>query len=309
MRLSRRVCATATAAALLMLAAACGSSSGQSDNAASSAPKLTIMVAGITKLNQLPSAVVLNLGLLKKQGLDATVESTPAGVDAETTLVAGEVQAVSGFYAHTIDLAAQNKYIECVVVTNLAPQIVYLVGKSSEGSITSLAGFAGKTFGVSSRGSASDFLSNYLFESAGVNYSSVHVTQAGNLDTFLSAVEHNQIAGGAVTDPVATQLLSTGQAKTILDLRSVAATNKAFGGPYPSDCMYMDRSYVQSNSAVVQKVVNAYVEALKWMSTHTAAQIVAVLPASYYQGISKASYTAMVQANLSSFSTDGLMPG
>ena len=61
--------------------------------------------------------------------------------------------------------------------------------------------------------------------------------------------------------------------KLLVDLRSPASTQAALGGPYPFICLFMNNSYVNSHKAVVQHIVNAYVKTLKWIHTHTAAEI------------------------------------
>ena len=72
-------------------------------------------------------------------------------------------------------------------------------------------------------------------------------------------------------------------------------------------CLFMQNSYVSSHQATVQKLVNAYVKTLKWMQTHTAAQIADQMPADYYAG-NKALYVTALQNQMAIFSPDGKMP-
>src|SRR5712692_7379823 len=69
----------------------------------------------------------------------------------------------------------------------------------------------------------------------------------------------------------------------------------------------MHKTYVSSHQAVVQKLVNAYVKTLKWMQTHTAAEIADKMPADYYAG-NKALYVTALQNQMAIFSPDGSMP-
>ena len=69
----------------------------------------------------------------------------------------------------------------------------------------------------------------------------------------------------------------------------------------------MNNSYVNSHKDVVQKLVNAYVKTLKWIHTHSAAEIANMMPADYYAG-DKALYVTALQNQLSIFSPDGTMP-
>ena len=52
------------------------------------------MVGGIDKVIYLPAMLTQRLGYFKDEGLDVELLTEPAGVQAETALVAGEVQGV-----------------------------------------------------------------------------------------------------------------------------------------------------------------------------------------------------------------------
>src|SRR5690349_12213416 len=77
--------------------------------------KVTIMVGGYEKQIYLPAKLTEALGYFKDEGLDVELLNEPAGVDAENEMLAGAVQAVVGFYDHSIDLQAKGKFVESVV--------------------------------------------------------------------------------------------------------------------------------------------------------------------------------------------------
>src|SRR3954447_23267083 len=77
--------------------------------------KVTIMVGGYEKQIYLPAKLAEALGYFKDEGLDVELLNEPAGVDAENEMLAGAVQAVVGFYDHSIDLQAKGKFVESVV--------------------------------------------------------------------------------------------------------------------------------------------------------------------------------------------------
>jgi NitT/TauT family transport system substrate-binding protein len=95
--------------------------------------------------------------------------------------------------------------------------------------------------------------------------------------------------------------------RVLVDLRTPAKTKTAMGGPYPFIAIMLRTSYVNSHKSTVQKLVNAYVRTLKWIHTHTAAQIAAKLPVDYYAG-NKSLYLATLKAQLPVFSPDSMMP-
>src|SRR2546428_13129112 len=69
----------------------------------------------------------------------------------------------------------------------------------------------------------------------------------------------------------------------------------------------MRADWVAQNKGVVQRVVNAYVKTLKWIATHTPAEIADKLPADYYAG-DKDLYLSALTGSMTMHSPDGKMP-
>ena len=65
---------------------------------------------------------------------------------------------------------------------------------------------------------------------------------------------------------------------------------------------------MQSNKATVQKMVNALLESLNYIQTHSAAQIAAVVPAANYGAAGKTAYEQALANEIGMFSPTGLMP-
>jgi len=88
---------------------------------ASAADTIRIMVAGIDKQIYLPATLAQRLGYFTAQGLSVELSSEASGVHAEDQLLTGAVQAVVGFYDHTISLQAKGKFVQAVVQFSQAP--------------------------------------------------------------------------------------------------------------------------------------------------------------------------------------------
>jgi len=129
---------------------------------ASAAAKITIMVGGINKMVYLPAKLAEQLGYFKEEGLDVELQSQPAGVDAENELLAGAVQAVVGFYDHSIDLQTKGKEITAITILGQVPGEVELVSTKAAPHFQSMADAKGKTLGVTGLGSSTNFLTQYL---------------------------------------------------------------------------------------------------------------------------------------------------
>src|SRR5215469_4386127 len=70
---------------------------------------LSIMVGGLSKQIYLPNELTLKLGYFAQQGLDVTLIDEASGQSSEDQVLAGQVDAGSGSYNHTIELQAAGK--------------------------------------------------------------------------------------------------------------------------------------------------------------------------------------------------------
>jgi NitT/TauT family transport system substrate-binding protein len=70
----------------------------------------------------------------------------------------------------------------------------------------------------------------------------------------------------------------------------------------------MPTEWVNSNKATVQKLVNAYVATLKWIQSHSGAEIADKMPADYYKGVGKDAYVAALNSEKGIFNPTGVMP-
>ena len=269
--------------------------------------KVSLMVGGLEKQIYLPARLAEQLGYFKEQGLEVELLSEPAGVEAENAMIAGEVQGVVGFYDHTIDLQAKGKAIESVVQFSQAPGEVELVSAKLADQVKSFADLKGMSVGVTGLGSSTNFLTQYLAVKSGLQLSDITSVAVGAGNTFIAAMKQGQIAAGMTTEPTISRMLKTGDAKILIDMRSVADTRAALGGLYPAACVYMLTSWVEAHKPEVQKLANAFVKTLQYIASHDAADIAAHMPKDYYAG-DKDMYVKALADGKQMFTPDGKMP-
>ncbi|MDB5788349.1 ABC transporter substrate-binding protein [Caballeronia mineralivorans] len=269
--------------------------------------KVTIMVGGITKLIYLPARLTEQLGYFKDEGLDVELLSQPAGVDAENELLAGAVQAVVGFYDHSIDLQAKGKEVKAIVVFGQVPGEVEMVASSQAATIKSMADVKGKTLGVTGLGSSTNFLTQYLAHLNGISSSQYSVLPVGADNSFIAAIKQNRIDAGMTTEPTVSQLLKSGDAKVLVDMRDVAGTRAALGGTYPASSLYVQSAWLDTHKDEAAKLARAFVRTLQYLHTHSADEIAAQMPKDYY-GSDKALYVSALKASLPMYTVDGKMP-
>ncbi|MFE2430058.1 ABC transporter substrate-binding protein [Streptomyces sp. NPDC059373] len=307
MRRIAKISAAAVVGALALSSlTACGDSSASASGGKGG--KVKIMVGGLDKVIYLPAMLTQQLGYFKAEGVDVQLLTEPAGVQAETALVSGDVQGTVGFYDHTLDLQVKGKQVESVVQFSQAPGEVEIVSNKAAGEISGPKDFKGKKLGVTGIGSSTDFLTKYLAVNSGVQTSQFTPVAVGAGQTFISALQQGSIQGGMTTDPTVATILDKKLGKVLIDMRTPEGSKAALGGLYPSSSLYMQTEWVNSHKDTVQKLANAFVKTLKWMSTHSAAEIAAKMPADYAQGGGKELYAQAIKSTLPMFTTDGVMP-
>lgn len=280
---------------------------GASPAMAADSGKITIMVGGITKMIYLPAKLTEQLGYFKEEGLDVELQSQPAGVDAENELLAGAVQAVVGFYDHSIDLQSKGKEVTAITIFGQVPGEVEMVSTKAAATIKSMADVKGKTLGVTGLGSSTNFLTQYLAAKHGITSSQYSVLPVGADNTFIVAIKQGRIDAGMTTEPTVSQLLKTGEASVLVDMRTVEGTVKALGGLYPASSLYVQGPWLKSHKAEAGKLARAFVKTLKFINTHSAEEIADKMPKDYY-GNNKPMYVQALQNSLPMFAADGKMP-
>lgn len=270
------------------------------------AEDVSLMVGGIEKQIYLPVVLAQRLGYFDDEGLNVSLLSEPAGVEAADEMLAGAVQGVIGFYDHTIDLQGLGKYTESVVQFSSAPGEVEMVSNRLPNA-KSIADLKGMHVGITDLGSSTDFLTEYLLTMAGLSYDTVSPDPIGAGDTLISAMKQNRIQAAMTTEPTISRLIKLNLAHVMIDLRTQAGARSALGGVYPAACLYIQASWVDSHPNTVQKLANALVRALHFISTHSAEEISDAMPPDYFAG-DKALYVKALDSGKSMFTVDGRMP-
>src|SRR6202162_2224173 len=222
-------------------------------------PKITIMVGGITKMIYLPAKLAEQLGYFAAEGLNVELQSQPTGIDAENELLAGAVQAVVGFYDHSIDLQSKGKEITALVIFGQVPGEVEMVSTQASATIKSMADVKGKTLGVTGLGSSTNFLTQYLAAKQGILSNQYSLLPVGADNTFIAAIKQGRIDAGMTTEPTVSQLLKTGDAKVLVDMRDVAGTRAALGGTYPASSLYVQSAWLETHKDEAAKLARAFV--------------------------------------------------
>jgi NitT/TauT family transport system substrate-binding protein len=309
--------AAAACAAALGLAAC--SSSGSSSAPATSAgggasqdaglPTVTMMVGGINKQIYLPYQLAQSLGFYKKYGVNMVLSNEVAGgVGAETAMASGQVDMAGAWYVHTINFQLQGKSVVDVAQLSGSPGERIMCATGTH--VTSPAQWKGQSIGVTDLGSGTDQLTQYLAARYGLHKGDYSRIAAGDGSTMIAALQHHKILCGMTTQPTVAAIEKLGVGYPAFDLTTTAGVQKWLGGFTPTAGVLALSSWVDANKATVQKVVDAIVATMRWLATHSAADVANVLPPSFVSNalVTKSTYISTLATDKTQFLPDGLMP-
>jgi len=267
--------------------------------------RVALIVAGLDKQIYLPVRLAAQLGYFRDQELEVELLSEPSGANAEDVLLVGGAQGVVGAYHHTLDLQARGKAAQSVVLFTLSPGEVELVAARQAGAISSPADWKGRRLGVTGLSSVTHVLTHALAIRQGLKPQDYTVLPVGSGPAFAAALREGRIDGGMSSEPLASSLVQSGEARVLVDLRTPEATQKALGQSYPFAALYLQSAWISSHPGEVQRLVTALVRALRFIQQRSPAEVAAALG---LQGDEAALYAKALGESRAMFSADGLMP-
>src|SRR5579859_5911177 len=104
-----------------VFAAMCAVAIGPAMHSQAQSLHTSIMVGGLNKIIYMVPTVAKQLGYFDEQGLQIDVLDEPAGADAETAMLSGQVDGTVGFYDHNLDLQGKGKATESVIQFDWVP--------------------------------------------------------------------------------------------------------------------------------------------------------------------------------------------
>ena len=257
-------------------------------------------------LTYLPVIIADRKGYFKDEGLSVEISAFPGGSKALEALLGGSLDMVSGAYSNTLTMAAKGQKLVEFVEQIRCPGFALAVSKRKMAGFKGPQDMKGWNIGVSSPGSSTHMVLNYILSKYGLAPTDVSVIGVGTSAGAVAAMRAGSIDAVLNSDPVITILLANGDATNVVDMRTPDTSNAVFGGPYPEASVYTTAAFAAKNPHTLQAVTNAVVKAERWMAAASPDEIASALPEEYLLG-DKAMYLNAMAAMRSCYSPDGLM--
>jgi NitT/TauT family transport system substrate-binding protein len=162
----------------------------------------------------------------------------------------------------------------------------------------------GMKIGVTAPGSGTHFMVQHFMLRNGLKPSDASFVGVGASASAVAAVQRGEIDAIVNVDPMISLLESQGLIKVVADTRTPEGTRQVFGGPYPAAVLYAPNIFTEKNPRTTQALANALVGGLKWIASHSPAEIAGVMPDEYALG-NKPLYVQSIKNSLPMYSPDG----
>lgn len=257
--------------------AACGSGSDAQQQDGNS---VTIGVGGQPVLAYLPTTLAAQLGCYEKNGIDADIQDLQSGSKALQAMLGGSTEVTSGYYDHTVQMAAKGQDVPAFVNMLRYPSMVLAVAPDSAGEIDSIADLDGKIVGVTAPGSSTDFFLKHLLTEAGLSPDAASVQAIGGDATAVAAMEQGQVDAAVMADPASSQLEERAGELTILaDTRTEEGVQESYGTTtYPAAVLYAKQSWIDENQDTTAALAASITCALDFIQQSSPEDIAAKMP-------------------------------
>jgi NitT/TauT family transport system substrate-binding protein len=271
-------------------------------------PSLKIVTAGTSsQIYFIIPALARQLGYFKDEGLDIEWYDAGSGAKGVQALVAGGADIAIGSFEHTIHMQAKGKSLVSIVAYNESAGNAFGVTKERAAMVKDgKIDLKGAQIGVSSPGSSTHMFATLVTRDAGLQPSDVSYIAVGTGAGAVAAFRGGKVDAMSNTDPIITELVDSGYMVLIADGRKLSDSQKYYGGPYASGCLYASAEFIEKYPNTAQAVANAIVRVFRWLRTADTDKIISVLPPQYVAA-NRDLYRRSIQNNIASWSKDGLI--
>ncbi len=252
-----------------------------------------------------------SLGYFKAEGLEVIrvdlLKVSPEDYLMQAPLIKGDIDASYHWFNHAVFGVRHNLPVKAVMVFNNAPAMSVLVANRVKDQIKDAADFQGRRVAEGAGYGTKSVITHYLTRQAGLSpdsFTPVMLEHEGRQEAVIKGLKAGEVDVMTFQEPTTSALEATGLVTTLFDLNSGASTAKVLGAPWPAQSLLMAPSFINAHPETVQKLVNAFVRTMRFINTHTADEIIAKLPANYFDGKDRAAEIDYIKRTMPSLATD-----
>ena len=269
--------------------------------------RIVLLVDEVKAIRNFPVVVAERLGYLKSGDTDVTVMNIRDDIAHADMLADGRVDAVMAYYHHNIVNQADGRPSQAIVTLGVTPGAKVLVANPARERFKSLADLKGSRFIAGGAGSSKSTVANALMLAGGHRIADYTRLGTDGRERNLAALRDGAADFVVAPVPEGDFYEAQGVATVFADLTGVEGTKKHFGTLFPSSTVFMSSARIQAHPEIAQHLATAFVRTLKYINSHSAEQIAALIPVEV-SGKDRAAYLKVLRQEMAMFANDGRMP-
>ena len=269
--------------------------------------RIVLLVDEWKAVRNLPVVVAERLGYLKSDGMDVTVMNVRDDVWHGDMLMDGRIDAVMAYWHHNVVNQSIGRDTQAIITLGVTPGAKLLVSNHAKDRYRTLADLKGSRFIAGGAGSSKTTLANALVLAAGLKLSDYTRLGTDGKDKNVAALREGRADFIVAPTPDGSFYESQGVASVFADLTTLEGTKKALGVPFPSSTVFMATARVKDRPDIARHLAKAFARALRYINTHSADEIAALVPEEV-SGKDREKYMLAMKEALPMFATDGRMP-
>ena len=260
------------------------------------------LVVQTPSTNNYPTHFAKWLGFFDQEGVQVSISQIAGASKVLEAVVASSADVGSGVYEQALQMAAEGREVKTFLTFARSPNFAILAAPKS--GVRTIADLKGKSVGISSLGSPSQFYLNHLLRGAGVQPELVSTAGVGMAATAAAALERGQVDaavlfGSAITAEEARGGRMLADARTQEGVRTLLGTDD-----YPASSLLARTEWLTQHPEEARRVSRAVLKALAWIRDHSAEEILAQVPPEFRVGDTQAELEAIRMAK-PMYSVDG----
>lgn len=265
--------------------------------------RIVLLVDEIKAIRNFPVVLAERLGYLD----GVTVMNIRDDASTAEMLMDGRVDAVMAYYHHNVVNRAAGRDFEAVVTLGVTPGAKVLVASHARDKYKTPKDLAGSRIIAGGAGSSKTTVAGALLLAGGHSISDYTRIANESKDKIGATLR----SGGAdlvvAPTPDGAYYEAQGVATVFADLTTAESTRKILGALFPSSTIYMSGERVKAQPEIAQRLANGFVRTLRFIHTHGAEEILAVIPPEI-SGPDRAAYLRTLKEEIPMFAGDGRMP-
>ncbi len=271
-------------------------------------PEVRIALTG-GALGHLPIPLAESLGYFEQEGVRVSLAAVPAGAKVMEAMMGGSAEIGASSLEAAAQLTAEGQPIKAFLLELYGLPFPLVVSPKASREVAALEDLRGAVVGVSSFGSQTHMVLNYLLFRHGIGPEAVNTSGIGIAATAVAAIKSGKVDAGFV-NPAGFELLRRhrGDLKVLFDPLDTARAREIFGTErYPSHVLCARADWLANNPVLARKVARAVLRGLRHLRDRPVAESVARLPQAY-RSTEPGVDAAALERWLPMFTIDGVFP-